>query len=104
MLIVAIVVLLGLAGWVSEARYDSGVLQPGDMSYDCSSKFDIPLDAAGRKFLADFDRACDEARQDRRRTALVWGAGIIVLAAAVSTWPSRRLTDGPGSRAEAATR
>ncbi|MBX3285689.1 MAG: hypothetical protein KF703_10125 [Actinobacteria bacterium] len=83
---VAVLVLLGLAWWVVQVPYSAEV---GPRSLECRPHmiFDDPnWDPEA------FDRACDDARSDRRTTALLIGAGVATAAAAASTIPSRRLT------------
>ena len=83
---VAVVVLVGLVWWVAGVPYEA---QTGGRSLDCEVTvvFDNPSwDPEA------FDRACDEARRDRRTTALLIGAAVATAAAAASTIPSRRLT------------
>jgi hypothetical protein len=92
----AVVVLLGLAWWVLRVPYEADV---GTRSVDCDVTVildDPSWDAAA------FDQACDDARDERRTTALLIGAAVATAAAAASTIPSRRLTGealGPESPA-----
>lgn len=74
---VAVVVMVGLAVWTFAAGYDAEV---DGRTVTCDP---APPEAS---------RACHDARDERRRSALLIGAGVATLAAAVSTWPSRRLT------------
>jgi hypothetical protein len=76
----AVVVLLGLAWWVLRVPYEVDL---GGRPTDCDV---IVRDAPS------FYEACDEARDERRTTALLIGAAVATAAAAASTIPSRRLT------------
>ena len=102
--VVTVALLGGLALWASMAPdpAESG----GSNSPSCDAVVDWTDDAAGRAAAAAFEDRCAivEARDARRRTAGLIGVGVVVVAAVASTWPSRRLTAGAGSRAEAAAR
>lgn len=82
----AVVVPVGLAWWVLRVPYEADV---GGRSVDCGVTA-IVDDPAWDPVA--FDRACDDAREDRRTIALVVGAAVATAAAAASTIPSRRLT------------
>lgn len=91
--VVACVVAIGaLALWVVAVPYDvEAPLAGADLACD------TVLDAGvGEAAIAAWEAACgraeDDARADRRNTAFVLGVGAFVVATAVSTWPSRRLT------------
>ncbi len=88
----AVVVIVGLAAWVIAVPYDVSAPLAGGVEVDCDT---LP-GPTGDAELADWkeagERAEDDARADRRNTALVVGVGAFVVATAVSTWPSRRLT------------
>ncbi len=81
----AVAVLVGLAWWGLAAPVHATV---GGRSVSCDAVDDGTAGAAS----AEVRDACDEAESDRRTTALLVGAGVATVAAAVSTWPSRRLT------------
>lgn len=89
MVVVASLVLLGLGLWVLVVPYRT---EAAGLSLDCDVDITWTNDAAGRNAEETFDRTCDEAHSDRRRTALLIGAGVATAAAAASTIPSRRLT------------
>ncbi len=72
-----------LALWVLAVPYDVDVAGPGGAVVSCDAPT-VPVD--------DCEAAEADAREDRRTTALVVGVGAFVVATAVSTWPSRRLT------------
>lgn len=74
----AVVVIVGLAVWTLTASYSVNV---EGQTVSCDP---APVDV---------EQLCKDARDDRRRSALLIGAGVATVAAAVSTWPSRRLTD-----------
>ena len=74
----AVLVILGLAVWTLTASYSVN-LEGRTVSCDPA-----PHGA---------EQACRDARNDRRRSAALIGAGVATVAAAASTWPSRRLTD-----------
>jgi hypothetical protein len=91
--VVACVVAIGaLALWVAAVPYDVEAPLAGT-PVACDATLDAGV---GPSEIAAWDAACDraedEARTDRRNTALVLGVGAFVVATAVSTWPSRRLT------------
>ncbi len=73
-----VVIIVGLAVWTLTASYSVNV---EGRTVSC----DPAPDGA--------EQACRDARNDRRRSAALIGAGVATMAAAVSTWPSRRLTD-----------
>ena len=103
MVVVTLALLGGLALWASSGggyEADAG----GSTPLSCDAVVDWTRDATGRAAAATFEAQCAEAKEARRRKASLIGAGVLVVAAAVSTWPSRRLTAGAGSRAEAAAR
>lgn len=85
---VAVIILLAL--WVLVVPYTAEVSISGVGSTRCD---DVDRDGGIPSALVE---ACDqhiaEARDERRTTAFVVGVGAFVVAAAVSTWPSRRLT------------
>ncbi len=87
--LVALVVLVALAWWVLGAPYRTTV---AGTSHDCDAQIEWTSDVAGRRSEATWQERCDDARSDRRRTALLLGAGVGTVAAAISTLPSRRLT------------
>ena len=86
---VAVVVLAGLAGWVLVTPYS---VEVGGASISCDAGTGRDSVMADRQDEPHFGRACDDARDRRRTTALLIGAGVATAAAAVSTLPSRRLT------------
>lgn len=103
MVVVTLALLGGLALWGSSggsSEADAG----GSTRLSCNAVVDWTDDAAGREAATAFEAQCAEAKEARRRQAGLIGAGVLVVAAVVSTWPSRRLTAGAGSRAEAAAR
>lgn len=75
---VAVMVLAGLAWWVLAASYS---VADGPESIDCE-----------QVATAALQRDCGQAKDDRRTTALLLGAGVAIAACAVSTVPSKRLT------------
>lgn len=79
----AVVVIGALALWVTVVPYDVEVSGPGGEVVPCDAST-APTDPC--------DAAEADAREDRRTTALLIGVGAFVVATAVSTWPSRRLT------------
>ncbi len=88
------VAALFLVGWVwsgyEVSVQTSGPVPAGRVS--CDAKFDgDPTDPAFQEFMARFDQACDDARADRTRTALLLGAALVVAVAVVTTIPSKRL-------------
>lgn len=72
-----VVVIIGLAVWTITGSYSAEV---DGRTVSCDP---APEGA---------EEACRDARDERRRKSLLIGAGVATLAAAVSTWPSRRLT------------
>ncbi len=88
---VSVVALLALAGWVLAVGYDVAP-EPGAGAVSCDADVRWTDDATGRAAERWFERTCDDARDDRRNTALLLGVGVATLACAVSTVPSRRLT------------
>lgn len=88
----AVAVMIGLAAWVIAVPYDVSAPLAGGAALECDTR----PGATGDAELAAWEEACeraeDDARADRRNTALVIGVGAFVVATAVSTWPSRRLT------------
>ncbi len=100
----AAVVLAGLAWWVLAVPYHGTSVANHKVQVDCDAPGHglVGLAADGQISLvsaeartearAQFDRECDQARDDRRTTALLLGAGVAIAACAVSTVPSRRLT------------
>jgi hypothetical protein len=89
----AVVVIGALALWVLVVPYHEAVPLDGGPVVDCSID---PAPPETVEAMREWERACDEAEADtrdgRRRTAFVVGVGAFVVATAVSTWPSRRLT------------
>lgn len=88
---VCIAVGIGLAFWVGSVGYDVSVPLGNGPSVACSSKVEAEGIAATVWREACHD-AVDEARSRRRNQAALLGVGAFVVATAVSTWPSRRLT------------
>ncbi len=92
---VAVVVLAGLAAWVLLVPYEVDGRIPGER-IECgrepSGQVDYVDETAFRRTEQRIERACDDARDDRRTTALLVGAAVATAAAAISTVPSRRLT------------
>lgn len=82
------VVAAALLSWVALAIWVLAV--PYNIEVDgsaCSSGADRVSASSQR-----CDRAESNAKEQRRNQALLIGTGTFVLACAVSTWPSRRLT------------
>lgn len=90
--VLSVVIVVGLAAWVFLVPYESSVDEGDGGKLSCSSDVFWELGPSGQEKRAEFDRSCDEAESSRRTVALVAGAAVATLAAAVSTWPSRRLT------------
>ncbi|MEO6989340.1 MAG: hypothetical protein ABI239_11920 [Aquihabitans sp.] len=74
----AVVIIIGLAVWTLTASYSADV-----------AGHTVSCDPAP----AGAEQACKDVRDERRRSSMLIGAGVATVAAAVSTWPSRRLTD-----------
>ncbi|MCB0978652.1 MAG: hypothetical protein KDB02_14465 [Acidimicrobiales bacterium] len=87
----AVAAMVGLALWVLVVPYNVTAPIAGGRLESCENVPDAPPEAV-RSFAKACDEAKDRARTDRRNTALLLGAGAFVVATAVSTWPSRRLT------------
>lgn len=93
MVALAVVVLLGLAWWVLQVPYE--------VSF-AGEPVDCEVTGGAQLVNSTVVEACDDARSDRRTTALLIGAAVATAAAAASTIPSRRLTGealGPESPA-----
>jgi hypothetical protein len=86
---VAVVALVGLAAWFVAGEAEVEVL---GQRVGCDAIVAWPGDDAGRAAREAFEDRCEEAGRARRDRALLIGLGIVVVAAVVSTWPSRRLT------------
>lgn len=84
----AVAVMIALAAWVVLVPYDVEVAAGEEHPVRCD---DLAEDAPSA-LATECDRLEDEARDERRTTALVIGVGAFVVATAVSTWPSHRLT------------
>lgn len=80
-----------LALWVVVVPYDVSAAVGDGRSVSCHNISQAaPTAPEGREEACD--KAREKARTSRRSTALAVGAGAFVVATAVSTWPSRRLT------------
>lgn len=88
---VAVVVMVGMVLWVLVVPYDVMAPIAEGRSQSCETMLDAPPEVV-RSFAEACDEAEDQARTDRRNIALLLGVGAFVVATAVSTWPSRRLT------------
>lgn len=86
---VAVVALVGLAAWFVAGEAEVEVL---GQQVGCDAIVDWSPDDDGRALREDFEQRCEAAGDARRDRALVIGLIVAVAAAAVSTWPSRRLT------------
>lgn len=87
----AVAVMVALALWVLVVPYEVAAPLGQRPAVDCATTVDAdPIEVTA--WEAACDRAEDDARTDRRNTAFVLGVGAFVVATAVSTWPSRRLT------------
>lgn len=87
----AIVVLIGLAGWVFLVPVTidhDGFRNGGSSTIECGTRDSIEISG----IRDEVDQRCVDAETERRNTALVLGAVVVTLIFAVSTWPSRRLT------------
>ncbi len=84
MVALAVVVLLGLAWWVLQVPYEVAF---GGETVDC--EVTEVTDGSSQLVNVDLGEACDDARSDRRTTALLIGAAVATAAAAASTIPSR---------------
>jgi len=91
----AVAVVAGLAVWVAAVGYDVDAPLAGRPVACATAAGDLPAATTGAEVTAweaACDRATDDARASRRGTAVLLGAAAFVIATAVSTWPSRRLT------------
>lgn len=90
--VASVLVLIGLTIWVTAMPYDDRAPLGGAIA-ECDAIVESDSDAES---VREWRRACetveDEARSTRRTQAIVIGATVVVIAMAVSTWPSRRLT------------
>lgn len=80
-----------LALWVVVVPYDVSAPVGDGRSVSCNGT-PHPAPTTPKGWEAACDKAKEKARTSRRNTALAIGAGAFVVATAVSTWPSRRLT------------
>lgn len=92
---IGLVAILGLAWWGYFVPYTSG----GDSPITCGAVLTLPEGPDQEAMLDRYEAGCDAARADRRNTAILIGTGVVVLLAAASTWPSRRLLAGRAGRA-----
>lgn len=79
--VASLVAIAALALWAVALPVDAEVVATDGTTISCDEASSEACEVAE-----------EEARDDRRKTAILIGAGVFVVATAVSTWPSRRLT------------
>src|SRR5699024_3486244 len=85
----SVVLLLGLTAWVTLVPYDATV-EAGEGEISCDATDDRSVAEAEADIRRRCESAEDELRSQRRTTAVTIGTVVVVVALAVSTWPSRR--------------
>ena len=87
--VVSALLILGLGAWVATSSYAVTV---DGRSIGCDALITWGTGPTAAAKGAAFHEACDHQRDKRRTTALLFAVGIATVACAVSTVPSRRLT------------